>query len=191
MFCVEDMLKEEYIDFSMLTLIAGKEGLHREISWPNTILTLPIAEWLRPGEMVIISGIGMNVHEREMIEMVEQAADGEASCLVIMLNEQYIADIPKSVIELADEKKMPIFKAPWNLPLGMIMSKVTSFIEKQRLKEEVLSQLLFELLSQDPDVDSCIERAKLYGYNLREPHRVVLIKVMNMKEVLEKKKFES
>ena len=69
MFCVEDILKKEYHEFEILKLVAGKEGLHREISWPNTILTPPISEWLKPGEMVIISGIGMEVHEKELLEM--------------------------------------------------------------------------------------------------------------------------
>lgn len=191
MFCVEDILKKEYHEFEILKLVAGKEGLHREISWPNTILTLPISEWLKPGEMVIISGIGMEVQEKELLEMVEQAADGGASCLVIMLSEQHIPSIPESVIEHADRRNIPLFTAPWDMQLGFIMSRVSSIIEKQRLKDEVLSQLLFELLSQDADAESCMERAKLYGYDLEKPHRIVMFKIDNMKEVLEQKKFES
>lgn len=191
MFRVEEMMRESTTALRKLTLIGGAGGLDREISWPNPIMDFPISQWLKPGEMVIISGAGMTNEESQLLQIVEQAAAGEASCLVIMTSKLYIPEIPGSVCSKADLLNIPLFSAPWDLPVGVLMNEVSSLIEKGRLKGEVLSQLMYELFSADADEESCQERAKLYGHDLNRAHRVVIIKLDNMKEVLQNKRFAS
>lgn len=191
MFRVEEMMRESTTALKNLTLIGGAGGLEREISWPNPIMDFPISQWLKPGEMVIISGAGMTNEEHQLLQIVEQAAGGDASCLVIMTSALYIPEIPESVCGKADSFNLPLFSAPWDLPVGVLMNEVSSLIEKERLREDVLRQLMYELFSSDADEESCQERAKLYGHDLKKVHRVVIIKLDNMKEVLQNKHFSS
>lgn len=189
MFCVNDIFQNQYPEFGMLQLIAGNEGLNREITRPNTILTLPVSDWLQPGEMIIFSGIGMEVCENTLLELVDEAAHGDASCIMIMLSEQHIPMISERVIERANAWNIPLLTAPWEVHLGPLMGRISTIIEMHRLKDEVLSQLLFELLSQDADSESCIERARLYGHNLERPHRVAVLKIDNMRQILDQRNY--
>lgn len=180
MFQVKELLKIDDDEFKKLTLEAGAEGLSREIAWPNTILTIPIAEWLKPKEMVIISGVGMDMNEDQMVQILEQAAQGQAACLIFMLNEAYIAKIPELAKKRADALRLPLFSAPWNLSLGLLTNKVSAMIVKRQIEDQAMLQLLTELLFQEPDEARCIEQAKFYGYDLLKPQRVVAVKLYNL-----------
>lgn len=74
--------------FQRITLEAGKSGLHRRISWPNIAQTASIREWLVGGDVILMSGVGLDHSAAFLNDMIEQAVAGDAACLIILLHRE-------------------------------------------------------------------------------------------------------
>ena len=62
--------------FRRITLEAGKGGLHRRISWPNIAQTASIREWLVGGDVILMSGVGLDHSAGFLNDLIQQAIAG-------------------------------------------------------------------------------------------------------------------
>ena len=132
---------------SDLKCIAGKEGLDFAIRWAYVSETVSIRNWVRGGELLIISGAIINNENFSLENVIKEAIELKLSGALILLGPDYIEKIDDAILEIADKAKFSLFTIPWNVPLVDILEDIGhSIVESNREEQsdnEVLSSLLF------------------------------------------------
>ena len=126
MIYVRDLLKlDTFKDFE---LVSGESGLDRGVSWPNVAQTVSIREWLVGGDVILMSGVGLKITDEFLTDIVIQAADGRAACIIMLINPEHISSIPQAAIDEAVKRDLAVFAAPWETKLSRVIGSVSMLV---------------------------------------------------------------
>jgi len=171
-----------------LTIVAGKFGLDRLVRWVHFIDLPDVIPWVQGGELLIITGIGLNGDDNKLKEIVQGIIRKKLAGLIVNVG-PYIKEVPAEVISLADQAGFPIFELPWEVKLIEVTREICSHIvmkqTEQRSVKDFLEQLLLCPL-ENPEV--LIQRAAYYGYDLAKPHQVAIVSPNRLTEFLQGRK---
>ncbi|QDR78878.1 PucR family transcriptional regulator [Sporomusa termitida] len=171
-----------------LTLVAGKAGLDRRLRWVHFIDLPDVIPWVQGGELLIITGIGLNGDVHKLQAIVRGIIKKKLAGLIVNVG-PYIQTVPPEVISLADQAKFPVFELPWEVKLVEVTGDICRHIIMKQTEERSISDFLEQLLfqpSSDPDVIS--HRAAYYGYDLTQPHQVAIISPVRLLEFVQSQK---
>ena len=167
-----------------LKIVAGKSGLDRLVRWVHFIDLPDVIPWVQGGELLIITGIGLNGDLQKLRDIVREIIKKKLAGLIVNVG-PYIKEIPPEVISLAKEADFPIFELPWEVKLIEVTRELCSHIvmkqTEQRSTKDFLEQLLLCPL-ENPEV--LIQRAAYYGYDLSKPHQIAIIRPSGLTEYL-------
>ncbi|GMA97322.1 PucR family transcriptional regulator [Pelosinus sp. IPA-1] len=173
---------------SKLTIVAGKSGLDRLVRWVHFIDLPDVIPWVQGGELLIITGIGLNGDENKLKEIVQGIIKKKLAGLIVNVG-PYIKKVPTEVISLADQAGFPIFELPWEVKLIEVTKEICGHIvmkqTEQRSVKDFLEQLLLCPL-ENPEV--LIQRAAYYGYDLAKAHQVAIVSPTRLTEFLQGRK---
>lgn len=173
MIYVRDLLKlDTFKDFE---LVSGESGLDRSVSWPNVAQTVSIREWLVGGDVILMSGVGLKITDEFLTDIVIQAADGRAACIIMLINPEYIASIPQAAIDEAVKRGLAVFAAPWETKLSRVIGSVSMLVSNDRLEERKHSEFLDRLLSGEINHDDSAYRQSMEKYGLLGEKAVAVI----------------
>lgn len=173
MIYVRDLLKlDTFKDFE---LVSGESGLDRGVSWPNIAQTVSIREWLVGGDVILMSGVGLKITDEFLTDIVIQAADGRAACIIMLINPEYIASIPQAAIDEAVKRGLAVFAAPWETKLSRVIGSVSMLVSNDRLEERMHSEFLDRLLSGEINHDDSAYRQSMEKYGLFGEKAVAVI----------------
>lgn len=102
---VKDMLQRPH--FENATIIAGKNGLNRPISWAHIIELEQFGHLLNGREVILTTGIGWAENEEKSLAYLQQLLDYHASALCVELV-VHIKQLPKKMLALAEANDFPI-----------------------------------------------------------------------------------
>lgn len=173
MIYVRDLLKlDTFKDFE---LVSGENGLDRGVSWPNIAQTVSIREWLVGGDVILMSGVGLKITDEFLTDIVIQAADGRAACIIMLINPEHIASIPQAAIDEAVKRGLAVFAAPWETKLSRGIGSVSMLVSNDRLEERMHSEFLDRLLSGEINHDDSAYRQSMEKYGLLGKKAVAVI----------------
>lgn len=173
MIYVRDLLKlDTFKDFE---LVSGENGLDRGVSWSNVAQTVSIREWLVGGDVILMSGIGLKITDEFLTDIVIQAADGRAACIIMLINPEHIASIPQAAIDEAVKRGLAVFAAPWETKLSRVIGSVSMLVSNDRLEERMHSEFLDRLLSGEINHDDSAYRQSMEKYGLLGKKAVAVI----------------
>ncbi len=149
-----------------LKLLGGAGGLDNEISWPYIKNMDTIKEWTHGGELIFVVGSREDISEKGLINLMKEAVNAHVSGVVFLIGEEYIHTVPKSVVRLADENNIPVFKMPFALKLIDVTQEISSLImedskisrAKKNASGESVLALLLEGKGKDEILDYCNRR---------------------------------
>ena len=118
--------------FSRARLIAGYQGLMREVISANIQEVPYVDRWLKGGEILFTAGYAFQSAEKGC-EMMERLDAVGIAALAIKPG-QYLLQIPKEMIDRANELGLPLFELPQDLPY---MDCIIAIFE--RITQEQLS----------------------------------------------------
>lgn len=169
--------------FRQIELIAGKTGLTRVITWPHVGQTKTVAEWVHGGELLFITGVIHSVEELEAV--LDEGIAKRLAGLVVLVGDEYIKELPDSLIWRADRAAFPLFRMPWNLKLIDVTKEIIDLImcDKFELKkaESFLGRLLF---SSDLEPDDVLELAAVHDVHLGPFCFVALLDIHQKTELI-------
>lgn len=166
----------ELPSFQHIRLVGGKNGLHRIVRCPYVTLTNTIDQWVHGGEFMFVSGIGYGSDEENLLKLLAESNEKNLSGIVILVGPDYIKTIPPDVIALADRFGLPLFEMPFRIPLVEPTEEISSFIVKNRLEDQFLSEILTDIFSGRCDSEeSVISKAAFYHCDLSGPHKVAVL----------------
>ncbi|HCU93658.1 MAG TPA: PucR family transcriptional regulator [Actinobacteria bacterium] len=127
------------------TLIAGADGLDREISWVHTSDLPNPWEWHGTGELLLTNGTGMAPEEAIQINFVEKLCETGASGLALGLG---MSGPPLTVgaIRKADELSLPLLGIPFSVPFTAVVRAVADANDREESLQLGRIARLYELL---------------------------------------------
>ena len=137
--------------------------------------TVSIREWLVGGDVILMSGVGLKITDEFLTDIVIQAADGRAACIIMLINPEHIASIPQAAIDEAVKRGLAVFAAPWETKLSRVIGSVSMLVSNDRLEERMHSEFLDRLLSGEINHDDSAYRQSMEKYGLLGKKAVAVI----------------
>lgn len=140
---VKQVIEKLQPDF-IYKLVAGKEGLSREVRWIHMVETVEIATFLEGKEIVFTTGVGLN-EPSELESLIECIIQHGASGIFLNTG-PYIQEIPSTIINLCNEHNVPLFVVPWKVKMARMMRIISQLIIENEKKKIELEHALINLL---------------------------------------------
>lgn len=119
-------------NFSDLNLLAGENGLDRELTNVTVVDTPDGTNWLNGGEFVITTAYMLH-EEKDLLKFLQVLHEKQAAGVGIKEN-RYITTIPEAALKMADELNLPLISVPEAYPFVDIINPVlTQIISQQSL----------------------------------------------------------
>jgi DNA-binding PucR family transcriptional regulator len=139
------------IDELALTLVAGKDGAARPIRWAHVSELKDPTRFLRGGEVLLTTGLGIRGGPSAQAAYVEQLAGAELAALGLGLGFAF-RTTPPAVIQAADRAGFPVFEVPFEVPFIAITEALFSrlvneqyvLLQRAGTVQQTLSRLLVE-----------------------------------------------
>ena len=139
------------IDELALTLVAGDQGVSRPIRWAHVSELKDPTRFLRGGEVLLTTGLGMRGGQGAQAGYVEQLAEARLAALGLGLGFAFKAT-PSAVVAAADRAGFPVFEVPFEVPFIAITEALFSrlvneqyvLLQRAGTVQQTLSRLLLE-----------------------------------------------
>lgn len=113
-----------------MKLVAGEEGLDREVLWTHMVDSDTISAFLQGQELTFTTGIGIS-EKLPLLKLVQEVYRNGASGIVINIG-PYVDKIGLDVLDFANEKAFPVFEVPWKIHMAEIMRIICFAITKEQ-----------------------------------------------------------
>jgi purine catabolism regulator len=139
------------IDELALTLVAGGQGVSRPIRWAHVSELKDPTRFLRGGEVLLTTGLGMRGGQGAQAGYVEQLAEARLAALGLGLGFAFKVT-PPAVVAAADRAGFPVFEVPFEVPFIAITEALFSrlvneqyvLLQRAGTVQQTLSRLLLE-----------------------------------------------
>ena len=150
---VADLLGIEELS---LRLVAGGDGLDRPIRWAHVSELPDPTRWLRGGEILLTTGLGLGADARAQAAFVGKLAEAKLAGLGLGLGFAF-EKTPEPVAAAGDAAGFPVFEVPFEVPFIAITEALFSrlineqFVLLQRAGtvQQTLSRLLVDQAGLD------------------------------------------
>ncbi|WP_010283200.1 PucR family transcriptional regulator [Bacillus timonensis] len=102
---VEDILGRKH--FENIKVVAGKEGLGRQVKWVHVVEVINIRNLLNGNELILSTGVAWRDNKEKFISVIQQLIDSHAVGICIELG-IYTSSIPPEIIDIANKYQFPI-----------------------------------------------------------------------------------
>lgn len=143
--------------FKNITLIGGEKGLNRTLTWPYVGQTANVSEWIHGGELLFLTGIGLDNTYSTLNDLVNECVAKHLCGMVILIGSDYIKEIPEFLIDLAEKYKFPLFKMPWNIKLIDVTKEIVELIMIDKQTKEKSKNFLNRLILAEAGEQASID----------------------------------
>jgi len=119
-------------------VLAGESGMDNEITSVNVMEVPDIVDWVRPGELLLTTAYSLADNVEAFNTLLPLLAE-RGVCGMGIKVKRYIAELPESVIQTANDLAFPIIKIPQDVSYGDLMKRIFTYIigEQTRLLEQI------------------------------------------------------
>ncbi|MCD7821867.1 MAG: PucR family transcriptional regulator ligand-binding domain-containing protein [Clostridiales bacterium] len=120
-----------------LKLLAGADSLDFVVTWVHMTEDTSVTEFFWGNEMVVTSGYTAQSEEKllHFIDVLE-----EKRCAGVVINVgKYINEVPSRVLDLCEERHLPLLTMPWEMSITEFVRECCSLIDKSSQNEEALA----------------------------------------------------
>lgn len=176
---------------NQLKLLAGKDGMDNVISWVYCMEDPHYVDWLKGGELVLITGLVTKERENMLLDMIDALYEKNVAGVIINLS-FYIKEIPRSVIERGDFLGLPIFEMPEMMRIVDVSQSICFAIFKEETAQYDVNVTLFGLLSGSRLTAKRLSRLEAAGYQPKGQYRAVVMKIAELQnsEVSDEKLYD-
>ena len=190
MFQCKDLLS--LTTMSQAKVIAGLGGMEKSIRWSYKAENINFEKWVRGKELLIVSSPVTQRKNFDLYKTIEKAIELNMSCALLLIGENYVTQIDKKVIDLAENNDFPLFTMPWNVPLLDFFEELGHAISYLDDRKDIEDSLLAEIIFGNCINTSSIEhKCRQMGYDLGVLEQVFVLHLCepNSKETYNKLKY--
>jgi purine catabolism regulator len=138
-------------------VVAGKNGLDREIRWAHPVDIPHASEWVRGGELLLTTFYGLRDDPEAQIHLCAELAEKGLAGMVVAIG-GYLDAVPDAIRHAADAVDFPIIEMPWDVPF----EDVVRAISEQIINEQ------YQLYKQSLSIHGSLTRLVLDGGSLQD-----------------------
>ena len=150
---VADLLGIEELS---LRLVAGVSGIDRPIRWAHVSELPDPTRWLRGGEILLTTGLGLGDQARAQAAFVDKLAEARLAGLGLGLGFAF-EKTPAAVVAAGDAAGFPVFEVPFEVPFIAITEALFSrlineqyvLLQRAGTVQQTLSRLLVDQAGLD------------------------------------------
>ncbi len=153
-------------------VVAGHRGLDNPIRWTHIIDMPDVAEWVKGGEVLITSGLGIHDSPQAQSKYLREAAEKRVAA--VLVSKDYLPQTPLHMRQLADEYGLPLIELPRETPFVDVTEAIlrrlavkSSVAEKEYLLEALLAGNL-------PDDEETLTRLSAIGLEAKQAYVILL-----------------
>jgi PucR family transcriptional regulator, purine catabolism regulatory protein len=135
-----------------LKLVGGRSGLRKPIRWVHVSELEDPTPWLKGGELLLTTGMGLGKTPSRQRAYVERLAEANLSGLGLGTGFTF-TKVPKALVEAADRLGFPVFEVPYPVPFIAITEMIFSRLGAEQ----------FEILQRSLEAQTALTRAVLEG----------------------------
>ncbi|MGJ3238035.1 MAG: PucR family transcriptional regulator [Anaerolineae bacterium] len=175
-------------------VVAGQDGLARQVLWVHIAGVPDAANWLNGGELVLTTLFNMPQDMNQQCEYIRQLADKDVAGLMLTVG-RYIDEIPIHLREVADEVAVPLLEIPFTARFVDIAKAINERIAESSLQISrralTIHQTLTKLVLEGGGLEHLSEQlADLLGHSVSiENDRFEAIATYNIAEVDEARRY--
>ncbi len=177
MVCQDLLLMDELSD---MKLLAGKEGLSRNIRWLYFADSLECTfkeddpeNWVHSGELYVLTNNRMLNDIQSVLKLMKKAYEKEAAGFIIN-----VGNGKKEYTELCNNLAFPLFELPWSIKLVDLSQHICTRLIQETNLESTLEHLLSCIIYTGYESSEDIENKSLYyGIDLRQECRIAVFDI--------------
>ena len=192
MFQCKDLLS--LTTMSQAKVIAGLAGMEKGIRWSYKAENINFEKWVRGKELLIVSSPVTQRKNFDLYKTIEKAIELNMSCALLLIGENYVTQIDKKVIDLAENNDFPLFTMPWDVPLLDFFEELGHAISYLDDRKDIEDSLLAEIIFGNCINTSSIEqKCRQMGYDLGVLEQVFVLHLseQNSKEICNRLKYNN
>ena len=190
MFQCKDLLS--LTTMSQAKVIAGFGGMEKGIRWSYKAENINFDKWVRGKELLIVSSPVTQRKNFDLYKTIEKAIELNMSCALLLIGENYVTQIDKKVIDLAENNDFPLFTMPWDVPLLDFFEELGHAISYLDDRKDIEDSLLAEIIFGNCVNTASIEqKCRQMGYDLGVLEQVFVLHLseQNSKETCNRLKY--
>ena len=161
---------------SQAKVIAGLGGMEKGIRWSYKAENINFEKWVRGKELLIVSSPVTQRKNFDLYKTIEKAIELHMSCALLLIGENYVTQIDKKVIDLAENNDFPLFTMPWDVPLLDFFEELGHAISYLDDRKDIEDNLLAEIIFGNCINTSSIEqKCRQMGYDLSVLEQVFVL----------------
>ncbi|MFD0885323.1 PucR family transcriptional regulator ligand-binding domain-containing protein, partial [Streptosporangium algeriense] len=145
---IADVLALDTVRRGNPRVVAGADRLDTRVRWVHVGEVTDIAHLLRGGELVLTTGIALPDDQESLTAYVAELAAVGASGLIVELGRKFIRELPRSVVNAAEEHGLPLVTLARETPFVQITESVHARIIDIQLEELRASEQLHEVFTE-------------------------------------------
>lgn len=154
-----------------MRVLAGEKGMKKPVQWVHTIEEIEAGNFLHGGELIFTTGIASK-EKGWLFPFVRKLEEKQAAGLVVNVG-PYIDQVPKEVLEYANERNFPLLEVPWKTRLVDITRDFCNQIIKDEQRDEQLTEALKSLIYSTYHDENQIAIVEKYGFQRNDCYCVV------------------
>lgn len=163
--------------FRHIKLVAGKNGLHRRVSWPYTCVTPTVSQWLHGGELLFVVASGFQFSADYLPLLLQECVKQELAGIVILMPKDTEIEISPDVHLAADKSAIPVFVMPWELKLVDVMREISELIVSRREESSRTQHFLEQVLFNNVHNQNFGQQCSYAGVSCRNALYVVVVQI--------------
>ncbi len=147
-------------------ILAGEEGLDREILYIDSMEVPDIIPWLKKDELLITTAYSIKENEEKLLDIIRALEkNGSAG---IALKTKFFGSIPEKIKQVADELKVPVIEIPGDMPfIDLANPLMKKIVNVQNRKLEFNKEMNEKFLAVQIEGGSFEEIARILGELLK------------------------
>lgn len=135
MLSLQEIMKRK--QFEKSEVIAGEQGIHRQVKWVHVVEITNIEKLLNGQELILSTGVSFGNNTEKFKSFVQQLINCQAAGLCIEKG-SYIPSIPLEIIDLANAQSFPL----------ILFHQEVSFVDITQDIHSVLINQQYQMISQ-------------------------------------------
>ena len=157
-------------------LLAGASGLKNEIQWVHNLEEPRYVEWLRGGELIILTGVVTGEDKKKLEDLILLLFEKDVAGVLIALS-TFLPAVPSELCTLCDRLGLPLFMAPAQVRTLDISRSICFAIFQRQKHADEKSRLLQDLLHGKRLSEKRTQRLQSLGFDRTHRYRAVWFQV--------------
>src|ERR671914_484754 len=153
-----DVLELPVFRRALPEVIAGAEGLDRELRWAHVIEMADPSDLLKGGELVLTTGIGAGDRERDQERWIASLIEQGAAAVAVELGSTWRERVPEPVVRACADAGVPL----------VAFHRTVRFIEITEAVHSAVLNRQFELLRRGEEIHRRFTELILHGRGVPE-----------------------